>query len=142
MNRVRRTVPVLLAALFLAAPAGILAESYHSQLIEDIKASQFTHVAGRLTIHLAQEFGVEYFEVSAKEGLNIDEMFLEVGRDEQYGETLISGCAESVPDGGLRTDLFAERALGRVARRGDHLRADMRPDLGLVGLDDGVDDVP
>ena len=42
------------------AVAGILAESYHSQLIEDIKASQFTHVAGRLTIHLAQEFGFCY----------------------------------------------------------------------------------
>ena len=39
------------------AVAGILAESYHSQLIEDIKANNFTYTSGRLTVHLAQEFG-------------------------------------------------------------------------------------
>lgn len=42
------------------AVAGILAENYHSQIIEDIKANQFTYSAGRLTIHLAQEFGFCY----------------------------------------------------------------------------------
>ena len=43
-----------------SAVVGILAESYHSQIIEDIKANQFTYSAGRLTIHLAQEFGFCY----------------------------------------------------------------------------------
>ena len=42
------------------AVKGILAENYHSQIIEDIKANQFTYSAGRLTIHLAQEFGFCY----------------------------------------------------------------------------------
>jgi 4-hydroxy-3-methylbut-2-enyl diphosphate reductase len=42
------------------AVAGILAENYHSQIVEEIKANQFTYTAGRLTIHLAQEFGFCY----------------------------------------------------------------------------------
>src|SRR6476661_1772584 len=42
------------------AVAGILAENYHSPLIETIKANRFTYEAGRLTIHLAQEFGFCY----------------------------------------------------------------------------------
>src|SRR4051812_8778832 len=42
------------------AVAGILAENYHSPLIEAIKANRFTYEAGRLTIHLAQEFGFCY----------------------------------------------------------------------------------
>jgi 4-hydroxy-3-methylbut-2-enyl diphosphate reductase len=42
------------------AVAGILAESYHSQLIQDLKASQYVRTTGRLTVHLAQEFGFCY----------------------------------------------------------------------------------
>ena len=42
------------------AVAGMLAESYHSQLIARIKANEFTYSAGRLTIHLAREFGFCY----------------------------------------------------------------------------------
>jgi 4-hydroxy-3-methylbut-2-enyl diphosphate reductase len=42
------------------AVAGILAESYHSRVIEQIKANDFTYEAGRLTIHLAKEFGFCY----------------------------------------------------------------------------------
>jgi 4-hydroxy-3-methylbut-2-enyl diphosphate reductase len=42
------------------AVAGILAENYHSSLIESIKANRFTYESGRLTIHLAQEFGFCY----------------------------------------------------------------------------------
>jgi 4-hydroxy-3-methylbut-2-enyl diphosphate reductase len=42
------------------AVAGILAESYHSQLIQDIKANDFVYRSGRLTIHLAREFGFCY----------------------------------------------------------------------------------
>jgi 4-hydroxy-3-methylbut-2-enyl diphosphate reductase len=42
------------------AVAGILAENYHSSLIDTIKANRFTYDAGRLTIHLAQEFGFCY----------------------------------------------------------------------------------
>jgi 4-hydroxy-3-methylbut-2-enyl diphosphate reductase len=42
------------------AVAGVLAESYHSGLIERIKAADYTHRAGRLTVHLAREFGFCY----------------------------------------------------------------------------------
>ena len=42
------------------AVAGMLAENYHSDLIERIKADDFTHTAGRLTVHLAREFGFCY----------------------------------------------------------------------------------
>ena len=40
--------------------AGILAESYHSTLVETIKQSDFTYESGRLTVHLAREFGFCY----------------------------------------------------------------------------------
>ena len=42
------------------AVAGILAENYHSQLIKEIKANDFVYAAGRLTVHLAREFGFCY----------------------------------------------------------------------------------
>jgi 4-hydroxy-3-methylbut-2-en-1-yl diphosphate reductase len=40
--------------------SGMLAESYHSTLIERIKGDNFRYRAGRLTIHLAKEFGFCY----------------------------------------------------------------------------------
>src|SRR5512138_2162826 len=40
--------------------AGVLAASYHSDLVADIKASEFTFRSGRLTVHLAREFGFCY----------------------------------------------------------------------------------
>ncbi len=40
--------------------AGILAESYHSSVVDQIKAGDFTYQVGRLTIHLAREFGFCY----------------------------------------------------------------------------------
>ena len=40
--------------------ADMLAENYHSQIISQIKENDFTHRAGRLTIHLAREFGFCY----------------------------------------------------------------------------------
>ncbi len=40
--------------------AGVLAESYHSDLVDAIKEAGFRHQAGRLTIHLAREFGFCY----------------------------------------------------------------------------------
>ena len=40
--------------------AGVLAESYRSDIIDAIKDAGFRHVAGRLTIHLAREFGFCY----------------------------------------------------------------------------------
>ena len=43
-----------------AAVAGMLAESYHSDLIEQIKANDFVYRTGRLTVHLAREFGFCY----------------------------------------------------------------------------------
>jgi 4-hydroxy-3-methylbut-2-enyl diphosphate reductase len=42
------------------AVAGLLAESYHSTLVDQIKAEDFTYRAGRLTVHLAREFGFCY----------------------------------------------------------------------------------
>jgi 4-hydroxy-3-methylbut-2-enyl diphosphate reductase len=40
--------------------AGVLAASYHSDLVAEIKASDFTFQSGRLTVHLAREFGFCY----------------------------------------------------------------------------------
>ena len=40
--------------------AGVLAASYHSDLVADIKASEFTFQSGRLVVHLAREFGFCY----------------------------------------------------------------------------------
>jgi 4-hydroxy-3-methylbut-2-enyl diphosphate reductase len=42
------------------AVAAQLSENYHSELVEKIKAAGFVHQAGRLTIHLAREFGFCY----------------------------------------------------------------------------------
>jgi 4-hydroxy-3-methylbut-2-enyl diphosphate reductase len=42
------------------AVAGALAEDYHSDLIEQIKASDFVYQSGRLVVHLAREFGFCY----------------------------------------------------------------------------------
>jgi 4-hydroxy-3-methylbut-2-en-1-yl diphosphate reductase len=40
--------------------AGVLAESYHSALVQQIKANDFRYVSGRLTVTLAREFGFCY----------------------------------------------------------------------------------
>jgi 4-hydroxy-3-methylbut-2-enyl diphosphate reductase len=42
------------------AVAGMLADNYHSALVERVKAENFTYRAGRLTVHLAREFGFCY----------------------------------------------------------------------------------
>jgi 4-hydroxy-3-methylbut-2-enyl diphosphate reductase len=42
------------------AVAGMLAENYHSDVIDRIKESDFTYEAGRLTVYLAHEFGFCY----------------------------------------------------------------------------------
>ena len=42
------------------AVAGMLADSYHSDIVSRIKADDFTYRAGRLTLHLAREFGFCY----------------------------------------------------------------------------------
>lgn len=42
------------------AVAGILADNYHSELIESIKANDFTFRSGDLTVFLAREFGFCY----------------------------------------------------------------------------------
>src|SRR5262249_22634052 len=42
------------------AVAGMLAENYHSAIVERIKADNYVYRAGRLTIHLAREFGFCY----------------------------------------------------------------------------------
>src|SRR5262245_38596963 len=42
------------------AVAGMLSESYHSAVVERIKSDDFTYRAGRLTVHLAREFGFCY----------------------------------------------------------------------------------
>src|SRR5215470_8479127 len=38
----------------------MLADNYHSAIVERIKAEDFTYRAGRLTVHLAREFGFCY----------------------------------------------------------------------------------
>jgi 4-hydroxy-3-methylbut-2-en-1-yl diphosphate reductase len=40
--------------------AGVLAESYHSELVSAIKANDYRHRTGRLTIFIAREFGFCY----------------------------------------------------------------------------------
>ncbi len=42
------------------AVAGMLADNYHSAIVDQIKANDFTLRVGRLTIHLAREFGFCY----------------------------------------------------------------------------------
>jgi 4-hydroxy-3-methylbut-2-en-1-yl diphosphate reductase len=42
------------------AVAGMLAENYHSDVIDRIKENGFMYEAGRLTVHLAREFGFCY----------------------------------------------------------------------------------
>jgi 4-hydroxy-3-methylbut-2-en-1-yl diphosphate reductase len=42
------------------AVAGMLADNYHSDLVEQIKREDFTYRANRLTVHLAREFGFCY----------------------------------------------------------------------------------
>jgi len=42
------------------AVAGRLAENYHSAIVEQIKTDDFTFRSGRLTVHLAREFGFCY----------------------------------------------------------------------------------
>src|SRR5206468_3265037 len=42
------------------AVAGMLADNYHSALVDRIKADDFTHRSGRLTLYLAREFGFCY----------------------------------------------------------------------------------
>jgi len=42
------------------AVAGRLAENYHSAIVERIKAEDFTLRSGRMTVHLAREFGFCY----------------------------------------------------------------------------------
>jgi 4-hydroxy-3-methylbut-2-en-1-yl diphosphate reductase len=42
------------------AVAGMLADNYHSAIVDRIKAEDFTYKSGRLTLHLAREFGFCY----------------------------------------------------------------------------------
>jgi len=42
------------------AVADLLAENYHSEIVERVKADDFTYRSGRLTVHLAREFGFCY----------------------------------------------------------------------------------
>jgi 4-hydroxy-3-methylbut-2-enyl diphosphate reductase len=43
-----------------AAVAGELAEDYRSAVVDEVKAQDFTYRSGRLTLHLAREFGFCY----------------------------------------------------------------------------------
>ena len=42
------------------AVAGELAQAYHSTIVDDVRANDFRYESGRLTIHLAREFGFCY----------------------------------------------------------------------------------
>jgi 4-hydroxy-3-methylbut-2-enyl diphosphate reductase len=43
-----------------AAVAGELAAAYHSALVDEVRAGNYRHEKGRLTVHLAREFGFCY----------------------------------------------------------------------------------
>jgi len=43
-----------------AAVAGELAQDYRSAIVDELKATDFTYRSGRLTLHLAREFGFCY----------------------------------------------------------------------------------
>ena len=43
-----------------AAVAGELATAYHSALVDEVRAGNYRHEKGRLTVHLAREFGFCY----------------------------------------------------------------------------------
>ena len=43
-----------------AAVAGELAAAYHSALVDEVRAGNYRHERGRLTVHLAREFGFCY----------------------------------------------------------------------------------
>jgi 4-hydroxy-3-methylbut-2-enyl diphosphate reductase len=47
------------------AVAGELAAAYHSAIVDEVRGNDFRHEAGRLTIHLAREFGFCYGVVPA-----------------------------------------------------------------------------
>jgi 4-hydroxy-3-methylbut-2-enyl diphosphate reductase len=42
------------------AVAGELAAAYHSAIVDEVRANDFRYEAGRLTVHLAREFGFCY----------------------------------------------------------------------------------
>ena len=42
------------------AVAGELAAAYHSGIVDEVRAHDFQHTAGRLSVHLAREFGFCY----------------------------------------------------------------------------------
>src|SRR4051794_25419334 len=42
------------------AVAGDLAAAYHSRLVDEVRGGNYRHEAGRLTLHLAREFGFCY----------------------------------------------------------------------------------
>jgi 4-hydroxy-3-methylbut-2-enyl diphosphate reductase len=42
------------------AVAGELAAAYHSRIVDDVRTNDFCHRSGRLTVHLAREFGFCY----------------------------------------------------------------------------------
>jgi 4-hydroxy-3-methylbut-2-en-1-yl diphosphate reductase len=42
------------------AVAGELAAAYHSRIVEDVRANDYQYRSGRLTVHLAREFGFCY----------------------------------------------------------------------------------
>jgi 4-hydroxy-3-methylbut-2-enyl diphosphate reductase len=42
------------------AVAGELAAAYHSAIVDDVRGNDFRHTSGRLTVHLAREFGFCY----------------------------------------------------------------------------------
>ncbi|HSC26409.1 MAG TPA: 4-hydroxy-3-methylbut-2-enyl diphosphate reductase [Vicinamibacterales bacterium] len=42
------------------AVAGDLAAAYHSSIVDDVRINDFQHSSGRLTVHLAREFGFCY----------------------------------------------------------------------------------
>ena len=104
------------------AVAGELAAAYHSGLVDAVRASDYRHVSGRLTLHLAREFGFCYgvdravdYAYQARRRFPERNVFLtgEIIHNPHVNERLRSA--------GIRflSDRRRTRARARIRRRGD-----------------------
>jgi 4-hydroxy-3-methylbut-2-en-1-yl diphosphate reductase len=96
------------------AVAGQLSDSYHSALVEKIKTDGFTYRSGRLTIHLAREFGFCYgvdravdYAYQTRERFPDRRIFLtgEIIHNPHVNDRLRSLGLQFLSDAGAATDL-------------------------------------
>src|SRR5690606_13077482 len=79
--------------------------------------------------------------VDHPEGVGQADEFVQVGGDQQHGQSLAAGLADVVPDGGLRADVHTAGGVGgdQEARPGAHLAADDQLLLVAAGQGGGGD---